>query len=73
MSEQILKELGIELKKLELKEDDILIVETDLSKIRPQLAEKFIQAIENRINNKVIPYPKGMNVKNIGVESIIKN
>lgn len=72
MSEQTLKELGIELKKLELKEDDVLIVETDLDKINPRLAGNFLQIIVNKVNNKIIPYPKGMNLKKVGKENLIR-
>lgn len=72
MNEQTLKELGIELKKLELKEDDVLVVEYDMNKIKPQMVGTSIQIITNSVNNKVISYPKGMNIKNIGAENLIR-
>ncbi len=72
MDKKTLKDLGVELKKLELKEDDIIIVETDLDKINPKLAGDFLKIIVNSVNNKIIPYPKGMNIKNIGKENIIR-
>lgn len=72
MNEQTLKELGIELKKLELKEDDVLVVEYDMNKIKPQMMGTSLQIITNSIDNKVISYPKGMNIKNIGTENLIR-
>lgn len=48
MNKQTLKDSGIELKKLELKKDDILIVEFDLNKNKPY----FIDAFPNTMNIK---------------------
>lgn len=57
MSEQILKELGIELKKLELKENDVLVVEYDIEKIFPKELNNYMRKISKIIDNKMIAFP----------------
>lgn len=57
MSEQILKELGIELKKLELKDDDVLIVEYDIESVLPKEINDYMKQISKIIDNKIIAYP----------------
>lgn len=57
MNKQTLKELGIELKKLELKGDDVLIVEYDIESVFPKELNDYIKEIRNMIDNKIIAYP----------------
>lgn len=57
MSEQILKELGIELKKLELKDDDVLVFEYDIEKILPKELNDYMREISKIIDNKIIAFP----------------
>lgn len=57
MSEQTLKELGIELKKLELKEDDVLVFEYDIEKISPKKLNDYMREISKIIDNKIIAFP----------------
>ena len=57
MSEQTLKELGIELKKLELKEDDVLVFEYDIEKILPKELNDYMREISKIIDNKIIAFP----------------
>ena len=68
MSEQTLKDSGIELKKLELKKDDILIVEFDLNKNKPYFIDAFMKMIKENFNNKVLAIPNTMNIKNYSKE-----
>lgn len=57
MNEQTLKELGIELKKLELKEDDVLVIEYDIEKILPKELNDYMREISKIIENKMIAFP----------------
>ena len=57
MSEQILKELGIKLKKLELKDDDVLVFEYDIEKILPKELNDYMREISKIIDNKIIAFP----------------
>ena len=57
MSEQILKELGIKLKKLELKDDDVLVFEYDTEKIFPKELNDYMKGISKIIDNKMIAFP----------------
>lgn len=57
MSEQTLKELGIELKKLELKDDDVLVFEYDIEKIFPKELNNYMRKISKIIDNKMIAFP----------------
>lgn len=57
MSEQTLEELGTELKKLELKEDDVLIVEYDIESVLPKEINDYMKQISKIIDNKIIAYP----------------
>lgn len=57
MNEQILKELGIELKKLELKDDDVLVFEYDIEKILPKELNDYMKEISKIIDNKMITLP----------------
>lgn len=57
MNEQILKELGIELNKLELKDDDVLVFEYDIEKIFPKELNDYMRKINKIIDNKIIAFP----------------
>lgn len=57
INEQILKELGIELKKLELKDDDVLAFEYDIEKIFPKELNDYMRKISKIIDNKMIAFP----------------
>lgn len=57
MNEQILKELGIKLKKLELKDDDVLVFEYDIEKILPKELNDYMRKISKIIDNKMIAFP----------------
>lgn len=57
MNEKILEELGIELKKLELKEDDVLIVEYDIESVLPKEINDYMIQISKIIDNKIIAFP----------------
>ena len=57
MSEQTLKELGIELKKLELKDNDVLVFEYDIEKISPKKLNDYMREISKIIDNKIIAFP----------------
>lgn len=57
MNEQTLKELGIELKKLELKEDDVLLVEYDIESVLPKEINDYMKQISKIIDNKMIAFP----------------
>lgn len=63
MSEQTLKELGIELKKLEFKEDEVVIVEYDINKIKPKELGDIIKFIKKQIKNKIIVVPNGNSLR----------
>lgn len=57
MNEQTLKELGIELKKLKLKVDDVLIVEYDIESVLPKEINDYMKQISKTIDNKMIVFP----------------
>ena len=57
LNEQILEELGIKLKKLELKDDDVLVFEYDIEKILPKELNDYMRKISKIIDNKMIAFP----------------
>lgn len=57
MNKQILKELGIKLKKLELKKNDVLVFEYDIEKILPKELNDYMKEISKIIDNKMITLP----------------
>ena len=57
MSEQVLKELEFELKKLELKDNDVLVFEYDIEKIFPKELNDYMRKINKIIDNKIIAFP----------------
>jgi len=66
------KSLEIELGKLSLQEDDIVVIKFDHNKWKPDMLNKFISAAKDICPNPVIAIPDGMEINADYVDKVVE-